>query len=74
MRKCDELTNQQSCLSKAKETELVFVLLGRDEAAPDTIRYWIRERIRLGKNTLYDTQMIEAELLACEMTRERKSG
>lgn len=60
MRKRDELTNPNSCMSKAKDDEMTFVLLGRDVAAPDTIRFWVAERIRLGKNTATDSQILEA--------------
>jgi hypothetical protein len=60
MLKRDELTNPASCMSRAREDEMTFVLLGRDAAAPDTIRFWTRERIRVGKNQPGDAQIIEA--------------
>lgn len=60
MRKRDELTNPNSCMSRAKDDEWTFVLLGRDVAAPVAIRAWIEERIRLGKNKASDPQIIEA--------------
>lgn len=50
MLKRDELTDPNSCLSRAKDDEMCFVLLGRDYAAPLAIVAWIDERIRLGKN------------------------
>jgi len=34
MRKRDELSNHKSCINRAREDEMVFVLLGRDPAAP----------------------------------------
>jgi len=71
MRKIDELTREDSCLGKAKATELLFVLLARDAAAPNTIRFWVSERIRLGKNDPMDGQMLEALKLAEDMERER---
>ena len=37
------------------------VILGRDVAAVPTIRAWIAERIKLGKNTSDDPQIKEAE-------------
>jgi len=49
MVKRDELTNPASCMSRAKEDEMVFVLLGRDAAAPVAIRAWVEERIRSAK-------------------------
>lgn len=69
MRKQDEMKDPGSCLNKAKPNEMLFVLLGRDLAAPATIRYWIQERIALGLNTNDndDGQLIEAEACAAEM-------
>jgi hypothetical protein len=59
--KSEELTNPISCMSRAQPNEMIFVLLARDVAAPFTIRAWIKERIRLGKNTPDDSQIREAE-------------
>ena len=64
MRKRDELTDPKSCMSRAADDEMTFVLLGRDKAAPVAIRAWISERIRLGKNRPDDAQIVEAELCA----------
>lgn len=61
MRKRDELTDPNSCMSKAKDDEMTFVLLGRDHAAPAAVRAWIKERIRLGKNLPMDDQILEAQ-------------
>lgn len=61
MRKRDELTNPLSCMSRAREDEMTFVLLGRDLAATVAVQAWIEERIRLGKNTRQDAQIVEAE-------------
>lgn len=60
MIKREELTNPASCMSRAKDDEMTFVLLGRDAAAPAAIHAWVSERIRLGKNTVNDSQIIEA--------------
>lgn len=60
MIKREELTNPNSCMSRAKDDELTFVLLERDIAAPVAIRKWIEERIRLGKNGPNDPQLMEA--------------
>lgn len=70
MLKHEELRNPNSCLSRAKPDEMVFVLLARDAAAPDTIRQWVYERIRTGKNKETDPQIQEA--LACAKTMERQ--
>jgi hypothetical protein len=61
MRKRDELTDPRSCLNRARADELLFILLGRDRAAPVAVRAWIEERIRSGKNTRADAQIVEAE-------------
>jgi hypothetical protein len=71
MRKRDELTTPGSCLARARDDEMVFVLLGRDEDAPDTIRDWIARRIRRGKNRSGDPQMVDAERCAQIMEIER---
>jgi len=70
MRKREELANPKSCLGKALNDEMIFVLLGRDAAAPATIRFWIGERLRLGKNQPQDPQILEAEVRAATMERE----
>lgn len=71
MRKRDELTDPNSCMCRAHDDEMTFVLLGRDAAAPAAIRAWIEERIRLGKNTRDDPQVIEAEQCARTMEDDR---
>ena len=48
MRKSAELEGP-SCITKAWDDEMIFVLLARDEAAPVAIEAWISERIRTGK-------------------------
>ena len=64
MKKITELSDPTSCLNKASYDEMLFVLRGHDIAAPATIRAWIKERIRLGKNTWNDEQILEAEACA----------
>jgi len=71
MSKNEELSNPISCLNRAREDELVFVLAGRDEAAPDAIREWARRRVSLGKNSHSDSQIVEALDCANRMTHER---
>lgn len=72
MRKLAELNEQNSCLSKAHPDELLFVLLGRDSAAPDTIRFWVRCRLASGKNEPSDPQIVEALQCADLMEQERR--
>lgn len=71
MRKADELTDPKSCMSRARDDEWTFVLLGRDATAPATIRFWASERVRLGKNTWFDEQIIAALDCAYQMEQER---
>lgn len=74
MTKFDEVIKPQSCFNKAADNEMLFILLGRDEAAPVAIRAWVQERIRLGKNAPGDAKLIEAWACADQMERERKEG
>jgi hypothetical protein len=72
MRKHQELTDPRSCLSKAHENEMLFVLLGRDAAAAATVEFWVNERIRRGMNRLTDVQITEALNCAQVMKDERQ--
>lgn len=72
MHKRDELMDAQSCFRRARADELLFVLLGRDVAAPATIRFWCEERVRLGKNQADDAQIAEALAVAREMERDHQ--
>lgn len=74
MRKHDELSCLNSCMNKAAENEMTFVLLGRDVAAPAAIRAWIEERIRTEKNKSDDEQIKEAEACIRTMIHERILG
>lgn len=60
MKKLQEILKLGSCFNKAKPDEYIFVLLGRDVCAPDTIRFWATERMARGKNALNDPQIQEA--------------
>jgi hypothetical protein len=70
MRKAKEISSPNSCWNRAHEKEMVFVLLGRDAAAPIAIRAWIVERVRLGINRFEDRQIVEAENVAKLMEKE----
>jgi hypothetical protein len=72
MIKANELSLPNSCLNRAEEGEMVFVLLARDVAAPMAIRAWIANRIRLGKNKAEDSQIREAEECARTMEVQRR--
>jgi len=69
MKKYEELSESTSCLSKAEAHERLFVLLGRDVAAADTIEYWAQRRIELKKNQPDDPQIVEA-LTTAKLMRE----
>jgi len=71
MRKDEEQAHSKSCFNRAKHTEMIFVLLARDKAAPETIREWCRLRISLGLNRPNDDQIKEAYECARLMTIER---
>jgi len=60
MMKRDEVLDLGSCLNRAKEDELMFVLLERDASAPIAIQAWIDHRISSGKNHPDDAQILEA--------------
>lgn len=59
------------CMAKALDDEPTFVLLGRDICAPVAIRAWMAERIRVGKNTPCDPQIVEAQKLLEMMGAEQ---
>jgi hypothetical protein len=70
MRKKDELSLENTCMGHAHPEEMVFVLLGRDSAAPVAIRAWVAERLRLGKNVETDAQVTDALSIAETMELE----
>jgi hypothetical protein len=71
MRRIDEIVQPDSCINKARNNEMVFVLIGRDAAAPEAIRAWVKARIKLKKNTKDDYQIKEALACAEIMEKER---
>ena len=71
MRKTFEVSDPNSCLNRAQNNELIFVLISRDAAAASTIRYWCQLRILMGKNKQEDIQIQEALNMATMMERER---
>ncbi len=74
MIKSQELTDPASCMSRDRNDEMTFVLLGRDAAAPAAIRAWIRERIRLGKNKPGDEQIKDAWVCIKVMEQQAQAG
>lgn len=73
MLKKDETTDESSCLNRAREDEMLFVLLGRDRAAPAAIRAWIGERLRLRMNAVDDEQITQAEQAALVMEGQQRA-
>lgn len=74
MHKIEELSNPNSCINWAEDDEMVFVLLGRDAAAPYAIRQWVQQRLSLGKNDPGDDQISEALDCANEMERQQSAA
>lgn len=64
-----EVSEPNSCLNRAREEEPIFVLLGRDPAAPAAIRAWCMERLKAGRNSGGDAQISEALELAEAMEK-----
>lgn len=73
MRKKDEVADPNSCLNKAKDDDILFVLKDTDQAMVDTVLYWIKRRIELGLNQQGDAKMTEAAQLA-NAVRMKQSG
>jgi hypothetical protein len=69
--KRDELKNPNSCLNRAGDDEIIFVLMARDVAAPAAIQRWVDERVRLGKNKYLDPQIQEALHCSGQMVQQR---
>lgn len=74
MIKVNELESPNSCLNKANDAEMIFVLRAHDYYAGDTIRYWVSLRVANGKNTPDDPEIIEALACADTMDIQNKEG
>lgn len=72
MLKHTEESRKDSCWNRADQNEMVFVLLGRDVAAPAAIRAWVEARILAGKNKRDDTQIQAAIQAAASMEGSRR--
>lgn len=72
MTKDQELYNPTSCFNKAHDSELIFVLLARDSAAPAAVEAWIDERIKLGINQPDDRKIVEARGWVAEVRKKRE--
>lgn len=56
-----ELSDPNSCFNKARPDEQIFVLREKDLAAPETILYWIQQRMRLMLNIAGDEKLTAAK-------------
>jgi hypothetical protein len=72
MIKRDELANPNSCINRAADDEMLFVLRGRDLAAPFIIEEWCRLRITIGKNSRIDDPQILEALDCARKMREQQ--
>ena len=61
------------CYANAEPDEPMFVLLGRDPAAPEAIFDWAEHRMDLGKNKPGDPQIVEALECATAMVEYRNA-
>lgn len=66
-----ELSLASSCLNKAHDEEVLFVMMARDAAAPDAIRAWAQRRVDLGLNKADDAEIVEAIGAADLMDEQR---
>ncbi len=74
MKKRDEIADPNSCLNKARDNEIIFVLLERDDAYADTVEYWAKRRVELGKNKPSDGQVTEARASAILVRRRKEEA
>lgn len=74
MIKSKELASPNSCLNKAADDEMMFVLRAKDPAAPAAILAWIAMRVILGLNKVDDPKLVEAADTGNEMARQREAG
>lgn len=66
--------NPRSCWNKAHDHEPMFILLGRDVAAPNAIRFWATARIQANENQEGDAQIEGARAIAAAMERFQSNG
>ncbi len=72
MIKRDEVRRPDSCLNRAREDEIVFVLLGRDMTTPITILKWAMERIKISKSAVDSDEIKDAVRMADTLIEEHK--
>jgi hypothetical protein len=74
MQKRDELADPKSCLNKAGDDELIFVLREKDPAIVSTVLHWINTRIEMGANKPDDPKLAEALAFANRVAERRQKG
>lgn len=72
MIKLHELSDPDSCLSRAQDREMLFVLLARDRVGAMTIRVWCLLRWLFRRNRWGDAQIQNALACARHMDWQRK--
>lgn len=72
MIKSEELSNPNSCLNRAADDEMIFVLRAKDICAPYAILFWILSRVSCGKNEEGDEQIKDAQKIAEGMFLSQK--
>lgn len=73
MKKKDEVDNPKSCLNTAGDEDFVFVLKEKDPTMAATIRFWVRERKKLGLNEDGDAKL-ETAMLEAQIVELRQAG
>lgn len=73
MIKRDEIANPNSCLNKAADDEMLFVLREKDEAMAATIEFWANERLKLGLNWESDSKITEARATAYNLRNKPRA-
>jgi len=74
MIKTEELSTLESCLNRAGDGEMLFVLRAKDPCAPHAIREWVKARVEQGLNALDDPKIKEALRCASTMDEQRGGG
>lgn len=73
MLKKEEMTILGSCLQKAEDEEMVFVLLARDPCASMAVDMWCDLRVACGKNKETDQEILEARDAARQMRAQYRA-
>jgi hypothetical protein len=71
MEKLREMADPASCLNKAGDHELLFVLLERDPSCLAAVEAWINDRIARGLNTSTDDKITSARQWMSEVIQRR---